>query len=48
MNNNFHNSIGVKALIADNLPVFVFGDGVIIWGEKKLPALENGAIDAQI
>lgn len=48
MNNNFHNSIGVKALIADNLPVFVFGDGVIIWGEKKFPALENGAIDAQI
>lgn len=47
-NNNFHNAIGIKALIADNLPILVFGDGVVIWGEKKFPALENGAIDAQI
>lgn len=45
---NQRNSYGVKALISNDAPIFVFGDGVIIWNEKEFAALENGALDAQI
>ncbi|MBN8649037.1 MAG: hypothetical protein J0L55_13875 [Caulobacterales bacterium] len=50
MNNHkgYYGGIGIKAFIQNDVPIFVFGDGTIFWGDKKFEALESGAIDAQI
>lgn len=37
---------GIKTLFSADLPIFVFGDGTIVLGDKVQEPLENGAYDA--
>lgn len=41
-------AFGVAALYSGDVPILVFGDGSVIWGDKEYPATEFGALDAAI